>query len=461
MKNVSKIGVFALMLGLGTLCITSCNDPEESIPEPTPDKAMNPVEQKEVMDKVGRDVLNLFPSSDYKRVTDCANYLDSKYEDYDFDPVDDWASDVWDGLLKEMGKSQQTDEWGDVYIYTDYKALVALSNFTGHFTPDDTKETFVRKDANDLKFTVKDAGGKECVATLTRSGAEKQVHLGKIEDWVDYDYGYDKNGQWYYQDYYDRYDITFKVPEHITLTVTQGGETLLTVNADIDLGALQDTEFNLAKSTLGVKVKATLYSGVKINVENVQYDPKNVKASVAVSKGSQKIITCTVSTSLSGIPSCNLSAFTDEDYVDDRLEGDFIDAEGKDTYVKVDVMGKVQLQGTLSHIHKLVDYLEKMDDNEENEQEFKSYMTQVNGLMNLGVFYDNTSTRQARVVLEAFEDDYGYYDDEKYWYAEPVIHFYDGTSYSTMSAFFDEDDFKRLVDTFEDLVDAYDAMIEF
>ena len=147
--------------------------------------------------------------------------------------------------------------------------------------------------------------------------------------------------------------------------------------------------------------------------------------------------------------------------MDDRLEGDFSDAEGKDTYVKVDVMGKVQLQGTLSHIHKLVDYLEKMDDNEENEQEFKSYMTQVNGLMNLGVFYDNTSTRQARVVLEAFEDDYGYYDDEKYWYAEPVIHFYDGTSYSTMSAFFDEDDFKKLVDTFEDLVDAYDAMIEF
>ena len=144
--------------------------------------------------------------------------------------------------------------------------------------------------------------------------------------------------------------------------------------------------------------------------------------------------------------------------IDENDSWSIIDAEGKDTYVKVDVMGKVQLQGTLSRIHKLVDYLEKMDDNEENEQEFKSYMTQVNGLMNLGVFYDNTSTRQARVVLEAFEDDYGYYDDEKYWYAEPVIHFYDGTSYSTMSAFFDEDDFKRLVDTFEDLVDAYDAI---
>ena len=475
MKNMSKIGAFALMMGVGTLCVTSCNDPDkpvlplpdpvptpiDTIVDPTPDKAMNPVEQKEVMDKVGREVLNLFPSSDYKRVTDLADDLDYKYDDYDFDPVDDWASDVWDGLLKEMGASQETDEWGGVYIYTDYKALVALSNFTGHFTPDDANKTFVRKEANDLKFTVKDADGKDCVATLTRSGAEKQVHLGKIEDWVDYDYGYDKNGQWYYQDYYDRYDITFKVPEHITLTVTQGGETLLTVNADIDLGALQNTEFNLAKSTLGIKVKATLYSGVEINVENVQYDPKNVKASVAVSKSSQKIITCTVSTSLSGIPSCNLSAFTDEDYVDDRLEDDFIDAQGKDTYVKVDVMGKVQFQGTLSRIHKLVDYLEKMGDNKENEKEFKSYMTQVNGLMNLGVFYDNTSTRQARVVLEAFEDDYDYYDDEKYWYAEPVIHFYDGTSYSTMSAFFDEDDFKRLVDTFEDLVDAYDAMIEF
>jgi hypothetical protein len=78
--------------------------------------------------------------------------------------------------------------------------------------------------------------------------------------------------------------------------------------------------------------------------------------------------------------------------------------------------------------------------------------------MDVNMYFDNTSTKQATVKLEPFQEDdwYGY----RYWESEPVIYFQDGTSYSTFEAFFDADDFGNSVNAFEKLIERYRNMLE-
>ena len=59
-------------------------------------------------------------------------------------------------------------------------------------------------------------------------------------------------------------------------------------------------------------------------------------------------------------------------------------------------------------------------------------------------------------LLEPFaETDWSY----TYWEAEPVIKFYDGSSYSSFEAFFNDRDFKNVIDTFKSLANRYADMV--
>lgn len=117
----------------------------------------------------------------------------------------------------------------------------------------------------------------------------------------------------------------------------------------------------------------------------------------------------------------------------------------------------MQIQGTLSDVRKFVDYIEDADDNSSNESLYKSYLNQANGLADVNLFYDNTSTKQATVSLEPFIDES--WSGSTYWTMEPVLNFYDGSSYSTFEAFFNDDDFKSVIDTFKTLSNRYADLV--
>ena len=104
------------------------------------------------------------------------------------------------------------------------------------------------------------------------------------------------------------------------------------------------------------------------------------------------------------------------------------------------------------------DYLDKADQFEENESQFKSYVNQANSLLNLGIYFNGGSMRQAKVQLECFEDGYANW---KYWTYEPVLVFDDNSTYSTFTAFFNETSFREVINSFEDLVRSYEKLIEF
>lgn len=424
--------------------------------EPSKNEAMTPLEQKEYLDVIARGFMDKTPASDFNEISKLYNHISNTYTDnYDWDEVGDWGSEIFESLKESLGttdKEQEKDSWGEYnYIYTNYKALVMASNFKGQFKAIGNKWELSK--ADDLQFIFSDQYGKECVLKLVTSGNVKKVFIGNIDEWVDYK---SNSTDDYYisNDYYDRTQLTVGVPENIVVTLTQGGSQVVKVTVKLNIGDLSNDKFDLSKNQLTASTLVELNNGYKFNVSQVAYNGNN-KTSVSfdMSKNGESLASVAFSSDISGIPSCNIDAMVSGN-ID---EEDFNNSNMKNVYVKLDIMGKLQIQGTLSDVRKFTDYINEADDKDDDEKTFKSYVNQANSLANFNLFYDGKSTKQATVTLEAFEEES--WNGMKYWYMEPMLNFYDGSSYSTFDAFFNDKDFKSVIDAFEKLADNYASLI--
>ena len=432
-------------------------NPDPIVPEePSKNEAMTPLEQKEYLDVIARGFMDKTPASDFNEISKLCNHISNTYTDnYDWDEVGDWGSEIFESLKESLGttdKEQEKDSWGEYnYLYTNYKALVMASNFKGQFKAIGNKWELSK--ADDLQFIFSDQHGKECVLKLVTSGNVKKVFIGNIDEWVDYNYDY-SNDYYISNDYYDRTQLTVGVPENIVVTLTQGGSQVVKVTVKLNIGDLSNDKFDLSKNQLTASTLVELNNGYKFNVSQVAYNGNN-KTSVSfdMSKNGESLASVAFSSDISGIPSCNIDAMVSGN-ID---EEDFNNSNMKNVYVKLDIMGKLQIQGTLSDVRKFTDYINEADDNDDDEKTFKSYVNQANSLANFNLFYDGKSTKQATVTLEAFEEES--WNGIKYWYMEPMLNFYDGSSYSTFDAFFNDKDFKSVIDAFEKLADNYASLI--
>ena len=432
-------------------------NPDPIVPEePSKNEAMTPLEQKEYLDVIARGFMDKTPASDFNEISKLCNHISNTYTDnYDWDEVGDWGSEIFESLKESLGttdKEQEKDSWGEYnYIYTNYKALVMASNFKGQFKAIGNKWELSK--ADDLQFIFSDQYGKECVLKLETSGNVKKVFIGNIDEWVDYNYDY-SNDYYISNDYYDRTQLTVGVPENIIVTLTQGGSQVVKVTVKLNIGDLSNDKFDLSKNQLTASTLVELNNGYKFNVSQVAYKGNNqTSVSFDMSKNGESLASVAFSSDISGIPSCNIDALVSEN-ID---EEDFNNSNMKNVYVKLDIMGKLQIQGTLSDVRKFTDYINEADDNDDDEKTFKSYVNQANSLANFNLFYDGKSTKQATVTLEAFEEES--WNGMKYWYMEPMLNFYDGSSYSTFDAFFNDKDFKSVIDAFEKLADNYASLI--
>lgn len=401
------------------------------------------------MDAIAQEFMRMTPASDFKSYSDLGNYMYDTYSDYNWDKVDEWAKKCWESARKETGKTEEKGEW-DNYVYTDYSALLLTSNFTGHFTANNGKWVKESGKANDLQFTFTDQNAKKCVLKLETSGNVKKVYAANITDWDD-DYDYASN-KW--TDYCDRTKCTIGVPENIVVTLTQNGTELVKTTAKIDLASLSGENFDISKNSFTASTLLELSNGYKFNVSQVAYTG-NQKCSVvySMSKSGTQLASVSVASDLSGIPSCNVEAFSRDDF---DINTDSIN--GKNALVKIDIMGKLQLQGTLKDVRKVADYIDKANKNDENENKFKQWMNSANEQIDINLFYDNSSVKQAAVQLEAFsETEWG---GSKYWEMEPVLVFFDGSSSSMFDVFFNDTDFKDTIKAFEALIGEYEGLIK-
>lgn len=421
-----------------------------------PKQELSPEDQKEYLEAVALAFMERTPASDFETYADLINYCTDEFEDYDWDDVEDWAEDAWNALLVKRGSSEEKESsyyYDYVYHYTNYDALIAASNFTGHFEARGGSWHYTK--ANDLQFIFKDQKGQECVAKLTTGGGSKEVYVGKIEGDEDWDYSYDGNKD-KYDIYEDNYNVTIKVPEKINVTLFQGGKNLVSASINIDLSSLSGNKFTTS-SALTVSSNVELSNGYKVNVNQVKYSSgKSAEASFSLANGAGMLINGSMSGNIKDLPNYSLDKIVN----DEADEDDFDYTTGDLTYVKLNILGKVQFEGSINDVRSFIDYLDESDGdyNESEKEKVESALKKANKLMNAYVYYDNNGVRQAQVTLEGVLEDTWY--GENYYEVMPVLNFTDGSRYSTFEAFFNDKDFSASIKAFKRLVNKYCDLID-
>lgn len=468
-----------LPLMAATLAFTACGGdditdipevPDVQIEGPSIDNKtpLTPEEQKEYLEAVAEAFMDLTPADDFRDLADLANYCYEEFEDYDWDDVEDWAEDAWNALLvkKNVETVENHDEYHDSYyneyydytdVYQNYDALIAVSNFTGHF--EDRGGYWKVTKADDLQFSFKDERGKQVVATLTAKGG-KEVNIGHYDDWTDsdgYDYYHDDNG-YHYQgtSYYDRFNTTIKVPNQIDVTLTQDGTTLVHTVVNIDLSSLSSNSF-VNSSSVSITQQTDFNNGYKVQLSQAKYSSgKSAACTFALSNKSGNLFTAAIGADIKNLPQFNSSTFDEDDYDDDDLD----DVDGSINQIAIDVLGKVQIKGSLSDVSKFANYINEVDDYDCNDRaNIMNAISNANKLLNLGIYYDGKNVRQAYVTLESIPDEY--WDGEVCYHdIMPVLNFEDGSSYDTFEAFFNDRDFSSAIRTFKRLANRYADLID-
>ena len=435
--------IFLSLFFATTLTFVSCGSDDEEGPESpeTPETPSNPnvpggekqemgiYEQKEFIESTGIEFTNSIKSDDFYDIVRLAEYASEEYADYDTENVDEWFGDCLRDMTEYLGKDKEEYSYY-IHQYTNYSRLYILSNFKGSFKA--TNGAWVKSNADNLSFTFDDQEGNECTIKLTASSNGKKVYIGKSDDYTswDYDSSLDK-----YIEYIDVYQNYIIIPENIVLTVTKEGGKL----AEIKLTTTMDMDseyFNIKEDNYSATFTCSI-NDYTISIDKASYKAqKNAAVSMQIKKG-KKIL---ASTSISA-----------DGYIKDEEVGDI-----KNAKISFEIMEKVAVKGYCNDILRLADKIEKAEENEDDEKAFKSYVTDINELLDLGVYYNKSDKKQAYVQIEAVcEDDWGY----EYWDFLPVICFDDGTKYNTFDAFFDKDDFKDLINSFNKLVDDFEWLL--
>ena len=425
------------------------------------DTVVSTLEQKKKLDSVAVRAMNLTPAEDFQNIYRLTEDMLERTA-YNSDDIDEWFTSTLQALSTLTSETKtETDrhtEDGHTGVYYDvfrnYNALIAISNLNGHFTADEESKKWTRTDADDLQIFFEDRDGKECVLKVAGSGATKNVYLSQYKEWDEAG----EEGKFKYDEeevtdeltnlykYFVTTQITMKVPEHITLSLSQDGKTVMTTDLHLSLGDLADGQyFSLRKTSVTLNAKTTLNDYV-FDLKQFAYDAnKSAAVQLDVYKGSTRVYSFDIASDLTGIP----------DFIHDgnhSISGsDFDDVNVQNAVVKIDILGEVQIQGTVQDLEKYLDCLNSATDNDTDEATFKSFINQANSMMDINVYYDNKSTKQASLMMRAFDYDY---DGHSVWYDDPVICFPDGSGYS-LETFFSEEDFRKSLDKFEELIEGF------
>ena len=120
----------------------------------------------------------------------------------------------------------------------------------------------------------------------------------------------------------------------------------------------------------------------------------------------------------------------------------------------VNILGELQLKGSCNDLNDLSSYC---SDDYYSEKDCEKAAERASKLLDMGIYYDGTSTRQADIEFDPVVDE-GYYGDVYYW-IEPVLVFGDGTRYFFYD-YFDDRIFEDLANDFDDFICDYEDMIE-
>ena len=443
---MKKTNLFvALVLTVSACVISSCkgpinNDPTGGLlPEPKDTMAvLSPDEQKSYLVEVGKELINTFNPEDQRAAVELADELYSKYQEYDWEAIssefDEEFEDIYStefesffGMPRRMidainGKKKISLE--------DKEILLTLSKFGRVIEFDDKTQTvkITKTNAPSITAIFSDAKGTKCELKVWGEGKE-------IEGSFTYEYDESKR------------TIRVKVPTIIKMHLKHGSNSLIsfTFQWDTNIKDYVNTSLSLQVTNL-------------VFAEETKVSTTEASAVFSFSYGDKGLIAAAVS--LPKYEAIDWEGGKDitEDEGYSWLEqygekyASMLGTVGKGE-VKLDVLGKIQLRGGVTDGAALVDaYYNWGETNYSNElTQYEDLCAFLNKYLYASIYYNNTITEQAKVLMQVYEDYYGYA-------VEPILYFpLDETSIAVMT-YFNSSKFLNLFDLVEELANSYIAL---
>jgi archaellin len=383
-------------------------------------ETLEPDQQKQKLEQVATKVLNLLPASEFEDVMDiCAKALgdgESTFEEgYDISELEG----VWEDMEEDFFSYQEiSDTEVRIFLYLFFSNCTGVVEFGEH------KATY--KKSSETKVIYYEEDGTKWEVEITPKKL-KEVYLG---EWLDSYYDYEDV---WYKEYYN---VTVEVPGSLSASIKRNGKTFAAASFSIDHNFGKDG-IDLEKDHITLSCELQ-FDDLKFNVSKAMYNAKSgdIEFSASIYKGD--IFVCSV-------------RFSGNGTYDLAEDGDLLDWDAEGFEFSTNLLGEIQIKGNCTDAVKLAEYA---DSYFESESELERVVNNINSIIEINVYYDGTSAKQAAIEMEPMveKDSYGYY----YW-IEPVIVFNDGSRY-LFYEYFDEDDFSYLIQKFERMIENYASL---
>lgn len=442
-KHLGVFPILFLLVFVLTGCPGPINNPDVPDPKPDPDPDPDPIpllspdEQKDFLVEVGEELINTFNPADQKKAVDLADNLYHKYLNYDWDAIEEEFWEEYDdiyssefesffGMPKRIinvinGKQNATLE--------DMEILLTLSKFGRVIEFDDQTKSIKITKTSDPSVTAKfsDSKGTKCELKVWGEGKE-----------IEGLYTYEDDG---------KRTIRVKVPTTIKMHLKQGSSALISMNFtwDSNLKDYVNTSMNLQVINLGFEEETKVSTTEASAVFSFTYSNKNI-ITAAVNLPKYKLIEWEGGKDFTEDEFWNWLEEYDEKYA--SLLGKVGKGEAK-----LDILSKIQLKGGVTDGAALVDAYYNWEDKYYNNEldECNDLCKLLNKYIYLSVYYNNTTTEQAKLLMDVYEDEYGYD-------VEPIMQFpYDDSQIAVMT-YFTSSKFLGLVDLVEELANSYIAL---
>jgi hypothetical protein len=386
-------------------------------------ETLEPDQQKVKLEQVATKMLNLLPASEFEDVMDiCAKALGDGAETFEDDYDISELEGVWEDMSEDFFSYEEiSDTETRIFLY------LFLSNCTGTVEFGEHKATY--KKGSDTKVIYYEEDGTKWEAEITPKKL-KEVYLGEwLESYYDYD-GYD------YVWFNEYYNVTVEVPASLSASIKRNGEIFAAASFSIGHNIDKDG-LDVEKNYISLSCEFQ-FDDLKFNVSKAMYNAKSGDAEFYASIYKGDIFVCS-------------GKFSGNGTYDLAEDGDLLDWDAKGFEFSTNLLGEIQIKGNCKDAEKLAEYA---DMSFESENDLERITNNINSIIDINVYYDGTSAKQASIEMEPMVEE-DYYGD--YYWMEPVIVFNDGSRY-LFYEYFDEDDFAYLIQKFERMVENYASL---
>ena len=414
---------------LMALCLgfSSCKDKNKGNNDQTAvTEQLSPEENKEHLVSVADKISSKFNTRDQQEAIDLADGLIDKYEDYDFEGLQDVFVGEFEkmmkmpkyviGVLQGNHSPAATPEEAFNFDYT---------KFCVEFEADEQNKTWINRGQttdNSVILRFKDKNGTQCEA--------KCQALGQVKT-----YQVDIDGNSYIAN----------APAKVVFYLKKGNTEIVRVEVE------QNIDLNAPSVAISTYAKVANLSWK----EDANITKTSASAAFKILCSDEAIISV-----VANLPSYQMIDKPSYEDFDDWFEDiadqyDRIARTAKGCDGSLDLMGMVQAKAKIYNAGEVYGQIYDWAQRDHSERD-RAYMQQLCDIINNGQengLYYNSDTKQAEIRMQLMQEG-------EYYYPEPVLYFpQDGTSYA-FDGYFDinQGPFAQMMQTFEDLANKYIAL---